>query len=326
MKIVAGEQPDHCRIIGDGLPFRIELTGMSGAELHKLLHGGADSEQWLNRVSQPPCVADNIDATATDHPDIAPAGHDLDDGHFRAASGGPGQVEVADHHQAPVNLLSRSLHLLLAQQWARSGILSLHAAAILTPAGGILAIGPRGGGKSVLTLSALVAGNAVISDDWILLGKGEDQLINVERLRPFMMLRQSWAADQLRTHLPRLKSRALDNRPKQVTRLPANSRRFPVSGTINRIWLLKRPRSARTRHTRLTPISQTTALSKIVEASMPLLFSKQFPVEHRQLMATIQTLLKGAPAFEVETGTDVVEDPAGAWKEILGEQANGLMG
>ena len=326
MKIVAGDRPDQCRIIGDGLPFEIELSGMSNTELDGLLHGGADSGQWLNRVDQSPLVADNPGAKTDTESEVTPASHEVEDGHFQATSGGPGQVAVTGHHQVPINLLPRSLHLLLAQQWARSGILSLHAAAILTPAGGILVIGPRGGGKSVLTLSALVAGHAIISDDWILLGKGDDDHIHVERLRPFMMLRQSWAADQLRTHLPRLKSKALANRPKQVTRLPANSKRFPVSATINRIWLLKRPRSARTQHTRLTPITQTTALSKIVEASMPLLFSKQFPVEHRQLMKTIQTLLGNAPTFEVETGTDVVEDPVGAWKEVLGERAKGLMG
>jgi hypothetical protein len=323
MRIIEGDRPDRCRIIGDGLPFEIDLSGMRNTELHGLLHGGTDSRQWLDRVGQPPFTANSLEADTPANPDTSPASHDLDDGHFQATSGGPGQVQIAEHHQRPVNLLPRSLHLLLAQQWARSGILSLHAAAILTPTGGILVIGPRGGGKSVLTLSALVAGHAVISDDWILLGKGEDNHIHVERLRPFMMLRQSWAADQLRARVPRLNTRALANRPKQVIHLPANSKRFPVSAPINRIWLLKRPRSARTQQTRLAPTSPTTALSKIVEASMPLLFSKQFPIEHQQLMATIQTLLKGAPAFEAETGTDIVEDPVGAWGKELGEGAKG---
>ncbi len=316
MKIQPDSTPGQCRICGDRIRFDIALKGLDAAQLNALLHGGNEQVDWLQLVRENGIWADNPDSTTQTDSD-QPITHDLEDGRFDSTSGGPGQVIVEAHHQKPVNLLPQSLHLLLAQQWARSGILTLHAAAILTPNGGILVIGPRGGGKSVLTLSALAASFGVISDDWILLGKDKEDHIQVERLRPFMMLRQSWAADQLRTRLPRLASRQVGDRPKQLIRLPENTKRFPIGGPINQLWLLNRPRSARGHQTRLTPTSQSTALARVVEANMPLLFSKAFPTEHSALMGTIKALLKDAPAYEVETGTDIVEEPREGWAKLV---------
>jgi len=317
MKIQPESTPGKSRLRGDRIAFDIAIDGLDASQLHALLHGGSDQVDWLQLASVHGIRADI--ATSDDKPvSPTPVSHDTEDGRVETTSGGPGQVIVEAHHEKPVNLLPQSLHLLLAQQWARSGILTLHAAAILTPNGGILVIGPRGGGKSVLTLSALAAGYGVISDDWILLGRNTEKEIQVERLRPFMMLRQSWAADQLRTRLPRLATRPVNNRPKQLIRLPENTKRFPIGGPINQVWLLNRPRSARGQQTRLTPTSQTSALAKVVEANMPLLFSKAFPTEHSALMDTIKQLLKNAPAYEVETGTDIVEKPGEVWAKLLG--------
>ena len=319
MKIQPESTPGKSRLRGDRIAFDITLDGLDAGQIQALLHGGSDQVDWLQLASVHDVRADN--PMAGDQAiSPTPVSHDTEDGRVETTSGGPGQVIVEAQHQKPVNLLPQSLHLLLAQQWARSGILTLHAAAILTPGGGILVIGPRGGGKSVLTLSALAAGYGVISDDWILLGKDENNHIQVERLRPFMMLRQSWAADQLRTRLPRLASRQVGNRPKQLIRLPENTKRFPIGGPINQLWLLNRPRSARGHQTRLTPTTQSTALARVVEANMPLLFSKAFPTEHSALMDTIKALLKDAPAYEVETGTDIVEKPGEAWAKLLGNR------
>jgi hypothetical protein len=312
------ESPDsgagQCRTSGDRIQFDIRLNGIDAPQLQALLRGNQTID-WLNLARAKSVSADNhtADPATTNGKLIT---HEIGDGRFEARSGGHGKVVVENHHKNPISLLPQSLHLLLAQQWARSGILTLHAAAIMTPGGGILVIGPRGGGKSVLTLSALSAGYGVISDDWILLGMNSDNQIQVERLRPFLMIRQSWAAGQLRARLPRLASRPLENRPKDLVRLPENSRRFPIGGSIDQIWLLKRPRSARSKQTRMTPTSQTTALARVVEASMPLLFSKAFPTEHQKLMATIKTLLKIAPVHEVVTGMDIVEEPGKAWQRL----------
>ena len=316
MKIHPDSTPGQCRISGDRIQFDITLNGLDATQLHALLHGGSEQVDWLQLARQNGITADNPDTTGQNDSD-EPITHDLEDGRFETTSGGPGQAMVEAHHQPPVNLLPQSLHLLLAQQWARSGILTLHAAAILTPNGGILVIGPHGGGKSVLTLSALAAGYGVISDDWILLGRNTEKEIQVERLRPFMMLRQSWAADQLRTRLPRLATQAVTNRPKQLIKLPQNTKRFPVGGPINQLWLLNRPRAARGHQTHLTPTTQSTALARVVEANMPLLFSKAFPTEHSALMDTIKALLKDAPAYEVETGTDIVEEPREGWAKLV---------
>ncbi len=320
MKVYPGSSESYagqCRISGDQIRFEIRLDGIDAPQLNALLRGSPTID-WLKPALSSPIAADSLTAG----PATALEGlisHELVDGRCELQSGGPGKLIVQDHHKNPINLLPQSLHLLLAQQWARNGILTLHAAAIMTPQGGILVIGPRGGGKSILTLSALVAGFGVISDDWILLGSESGRKIQVERLRPFLLFRQSWAAAQLRARLPGLISRPLQRRPKDLIRLPENSRRFPGGGTINQVWLLKRPRSARGTQTRITAISQTTALARVVEASMPLLFSKAFSTEHQELMTTIKTLLKVAPTHEVVTGTDIVEQPGQAWGRLVEE-------
>ena len=142
-------------------------------------------------------------------------------------------------------ILPQSLHLLLAQQWARAGIMTLHAAAVSTPGGGILSLGPRGAGTSTLTVSALAAGLGVITDDWMILGRAADGQIEVERLRGFLMLR------------------------------------------------------------------------RLVESSMPLLFSAEFGHEHRALLDTARQLISSAPCQALEPGTDIVSRPAQAWSRLL---------
>ena len=317
MKISIDKDNGHCLLEGDHIGFQIALKGLSAAELNRLLHGNGPASSWRPDGSNRKISADN--AVAPAKATGSAVVHKLEDGDFESTSGGPGQLIVDQHHNEPISLLPQSLHLLLTQQWARSGIHSLHAAAILTPAGGILVIGPRGGGKSVLSLSALVAGHGVISDDWILLGPGSDDQIQVERLRPFMMLRQSWAADQLRARLPNLIAAPVSKRPKQVIRLPVDSPQFPIGGTIDQIWLLKRPRSARRSQTSIDPIPSASALAKLVEASMPVLFSRQFPIEHQALMETSKLMLAKTRAMQVETGMDLVESPHAAWRRLLND-------
>jgi hypothetical protein len=55
---------------------------------------------------------------------------------------------------------------------------------------------------------------------------------------------------------------------------------------------------------------------------MPLLFTKAFPAEHSALMQTVKALLKYAPAFEVESGTDIVEEPKDGWTRLLAIETN----
>ena len=55
----------------------------------------------------------------------------------------------------------------------------------------------------------------------------DDDRIQFERLRPFMMFRPSWAAGQLRIQWPRLKSLPLADRPKQLINLTSQRKAIP---------------------------------------------------------------------------------------------------
>ncbi len=87
-------------------------------------------------------------------------------------------------------------------------------------------------------------------------------------------------------------------------------------GRIDRIWILKRPRSARNAETTRKPINPTTALARLTEAGMPLLFSSTFPLEHQALFATAWQLLANTECMEVETGTNIAIKPDKAWERI----------
>lgn len=50
---------------------------------------------------------------------------------------------------------------------------------------------------------------------------------------------------------------------------------------------------------------------------MPVLFSRQFPIEHQALMETSKLMLAKTRAMQVETGMDLVESPHAAWRRLL---------
>ena len=91
----------------------------------------------------------------------------------------PGSEPDADRHNL---LLPQALHLLLTQQWARAGLMPVHACAFSIAGQGILALGDRGAGKSSLVLAALAAGARIVSDDWLLLGLDTDQVIQARAI------------------------------------------------------------------------------------------------------------------------------------------------
>lgn len=313
--IIEAQGAQHCLVRGRKLAFAVRVSGLEAQALEAFLYGTGKRPEWVSAAGCAGIGAELLGA-APDQTEAPVRVRELEDGRLETRSGGAGRVVPISAGLRADRMLPQSLHLLLAQQWARAGILVVHAAAVSTPQGGILILGSRGTGKSTLSVSALAAGLGAVSDDWMLLGIDPANDITVERLRGFLMLRQSWAAERLGVQCPDLPLVTSPMRPKQVMQLREDAHRFPASAPIRAVWLLQRPRGARAERSVVRPASPAYCLRRLVEASMPLLFSAEFPHEHRALLATAQHLIGTAPCQILEPGTDLVEEPAAAWRRL----------
>lgn len=208
--------------------------------------------------------------------------------------------------------MPRSLSLLLAQQWARCGLLPVHAAVLEMHGRGVLVLAGKGSGKSVLSLAALVTGGRVVSDDWVLLGMQSAERVWATRLRDTLLLRESWAVERLIRHLPDCRFRPWPGRPKYALDLADGNRldqRFPAGCGIDAIWLLNRARGSRTRRSVVERVHPARALAALIQSSSPLLFGPAMPVERQSLMLMASRLINNATCHAVATGTDLVDDP-----------------
>ncbi|MGY6629501.1 MAG: hypothetical protein ACXIUL_00700 [Wenzhouxiangella sp.] len=264
------------------------------------------------------CAAIRVASTtwATQQPE-ALRPYPLADGIAYLASDSPGAVKVSLNEDSPPTLIPQCLHLLLSQQWARAGVLCLHAGAIRIQDKGVLVVAKRGAGKSILSLSALANQGRVLSDDLVLLGLDEQQAPKAEQLRRFMMFRKGWASQTLLERL-QLSTRDLGSRPKTVLTLDQHLPDCLDHAAIDEVWLLKRPRASRPQHSQKQPEPAASALAALIENSMPLLFTPAFSQERQALMSTLQTLLARCPVYTVTGGTDLVETPKQAWKRLIG--------
>jgi len=318
MKFLPGNHANQAVIRPDTFDAPIEVTGLSAEVLAGQFHGAASARAYWQPGLQ---LAAGL-AGQAESPDSAMHEQNLDDGRAMLRSGHPGTVIVeADHRLSEELLQPQSLYLLLAQQWARAGLMLVHGAVFEFEGHGILALGDRGAGKSVLTLSALAAGAKVVSDDWVMVGTDADGTVRAERLREFLMLRHGLACDQLLSALPDLQTAELRSRPKSVVRMedqPAQLHaHFTNTCKIDRFWLLQRPRAGRISHSERTPASAANALAAIVRATMPLLFSRKFEHEAGRLRATAGRLATQIGASHLQTGVDILRDPAGSLRAML---------
>lgn len=216
---------------------------------------------------------------------------------------------------------ARSLHIPTAmsfaftQQWARHGHACVHGALLKVEGQGVLVIGLRAAGKSVISASALAADGQIVTDDYLLVGTRDNQLLG-ERIRRFISLRRSWAADALMGRaagdwkLGRSELRAF-------LRVAPGDDRFPESARIDKIWLLCRPLSGRRSHSSLDSISHSEAYGSLVSATSPLLLGADFPHERLKLHALLSKLTGSVPLARLETGQDIVLDPKRTWRRLL---------
>ncbi len=312
MRVSPGPTADSTSLHGTTLPFEVRLDGIAAAELRQILAGRSIAAGWAGRVRRltVAAVAPETSSAAETYR------HVFVDGTAILRSGCRARVEVGDDSQAPEYLLPQSLNLALAQQWARLGLMALHAAALRVGNRHVLVLGPKASGKSTLCLATLATGGQVLSDDWLLLGQDSHARVVCERLRRFLMVRDCWASDQLQVLRPDLAFRRSGARPKQVLPVETEGAHFLPSLAIDEIWVMERTRGARGAYSRKSPENATHVLAHLIKAAMPLLFSARFALEHRAQMRTAQALLQACPAYRVQTGTDLVEQPVATLERL----------
>lgn len=310
MNFLSGRHADEALIEPEFFDAPIRIRGISSGLMAGLFHGSAQARMhWKPGLE---LTAGLCEATDAETP--PPWKKDLPDGLVTLHSGAPGSVRVEHGHAITDTLLPQSLYLLLAQQWARAGLMLVHGAAFEFQGTGILALGDRGAGKSVLTAAALAAGALVVSDDWVMVGFDPSGRLRAERLREFLMLRHGQACDRLISKLDGARAVPLDDRPKSVLHYrdqPDALRRRCLSGcAIDRIWLLQRPSSGRSSRSIRKPATPVQTLAAVIRATMPLLFTGRFAHEAGLLRKTSDAAFAASALYAIQTGLDLTEDPA----------------
>ncbi|WP_376694384.1 hypothetical protein [Wenzhouxiangella sp. EGI_FJ10409] len=311
-------QGPACRLVAEALGVEIAISGITAGEMRYRLEGQGEPWRWADLVGRGPIgvrlATDPIHEPVEGEPIVFET--DLSDGRVKLVSGGEAEFRVEPHHADSGGILPYCFHAAVAQQLARAGVMSVHAAGIVSPRGGLLVVGRKGAGKSTLTASAFCAGFGVVSDDW-LLAAVNGTAIHVERMRNYMMLRMGWASEQFQKRLPDGLLQESATRPRFYLRLPPSNARFPQDARINMIAVVERPRGGRRAQTEIEALPSALALAHLTESSMPVLLSQQLPVERACLFEQLSRALSQAPARRIRTGTDLVSTPEKAWRCVL---------
>jgi len=202
--------------------------------------------------------------------------------------------------------------------WMRSrGLQFVHAAAVGTPAGGVLMAGKGGSGKSSTALACLQTALRYLCDDYCVIGRsgekdpGEDyvahalystaKLVGQPDLERFPALaRHVWNPDReedqkaaffLQEHYP---ESFLDHFPLRAMLLPV------VTGE---------------RDTGFAPCSASKALAALAPSTL-----SQLPASGADDLRFLGQLAKHVPAYELRLGTDIGQIP-GVLRELISLQA-----
>jgi hypothetical protein len=303
---ILGHADDHaCVLRSEGFTADINVDGIGPETLRSWMGAGGA------RTSFPLTLKLSLQA-APASADIAFA-RTFAEGSIHGASGGGAHVALSHHD--PRFMMPQPFGFALAQQWARAGLIALHAAVVSVGGRGVLALGRRGSGKSVLSASALAAGGHAVSDDWVLVGVDPSGALRAERLRAYLQLHDGGASSALRGQLGAHEPwRA--QRSKRVLSIDPAHAAFPQSTPLAALWVLKRPDAGRLVTTRCRTAPQAIFFAQLLDASVAALLAPPFVHERDALRATIDTLLRRLTLALVEPGSDLVDAPASAWSAL----------
>lgn len=327
MQIQPLEAPDcglNCGLIRSSAFKRsLHVAGLSGTELESLFRADRTRPDWAT-VAARGIIRIHCDEDGEAAADAAVPAYEvehLDGGEARLSSGEPGQARLKADPCSDDRLLPGPLNLLLAQQWARQGLIPLHAAALRWRDQGLLVLGDRAAGKSSLILAALEQGAQVISDDWLLVGHCNGEA-RAERLREFLMFRTGATWDRFG---PAINERMAFDQTSDGRFLHAISTEdhetlFPVWTGLDRCLLLHTPASTRPRTTRLAATDHSSVLAQLIEAAMPILMTTRFPLERERLFERFHALVSGLPTVSAVTGFDLTTRPGAVLDRLVGDE------
>jgi hypothetical protein len=295
---------------------RVRIEASAPFSLEALFLGSPGRPSWSDLRALGPFRFSTESCNSADECSSPWIERDFADSVLSCGSGGNALVDILPRHEPSNSLrIPSAMDFAFAQQWAQIGHVCFHGALLRVDGKGVLVVGTRAAGKSVLSASALAAGGAIVTDDYLLLGENGGDLVG-ERIRRFLSLRLSWAADSLISGSD--EPWAVDRSGRRAfLRLESNDERFPPFSPIDRIWVLRRPRSGRQDQSALEKISHADVHAAIVSAIQPLLLGRDFPRERKKLLALIARLVSSVPAARIETGQDIVREPRSAWTRLL---------
>lgn len=310
-------------LLASALSGAVRICAAQALPLAALYLGAAGRPSWaqvraIGPVHFEAVLPDDAQGLARGDESSPPLELDLGDSHFHCHEDGSAMVTIrADHQAGDPRHIPLAMDFAFAQQWARLGYACIHGALLEVDGAGVLVLGQRGAGKSVLASSALVAGGRIVSDDQILVGVRDGALVG-ERIRAFLSLRQSWAA---RTLFEGSNDTWRMNRSgnRAFLAIDAASDRFPDHGHIDHVWLLTRPRAGRQTHSTLERLSQAELFAALITATQPLLLGADFPHERRLLQGLFVRLLQTRSIARLETGQDIVQNPMDSWRRLFAQ-------
>lgn len=295
---------------------RVHIGAATRLPLDALFLGASGRPSWddLRRVG-PVRFGITADEVPSGYAAGTPFHRDFGDSCVDCASDAAAVTRILpSHRQLDPLHIPAALSFAFAQQWARQGFACVHGALLCVADTGVLVVGQRAAGKSTLSASAVAAGGSLVSDDYLLAGLCDGRPTG-ERIRQFMSLRRSWAAQGLADALTGSWTHNR-NDTRVFLHIPDDDPRFPDYASIDRLWLLRRPRAGRRETSALRPAPQATAYAALVAAIQPLLLGADFPTERERLGALVAKLVS-LPAACLETGQDVVLKPRATWQRLL---------
>lgn len=306
------------RVCAVGLQGAVAVIRSAPIPLDALLAGTEQAVSWDNYLAACP-MRFEAGPIAGDCPSSEQAiVRDFGDSYSTCSSNGPCTVNLSRKSrpwQERGRVIPAAIGFAFAQQWARIGHAFFHGALLRVRGEGVLVVGVRASGKSVLSASALAAGGGIITDDFLLLGVKDEVLVG-ERIRQFLALRRSWAADALVEGFSEVWQPDRSGR-RVFLSVSRDDERFPEFSRIDRIWVLKRPRAGRRVHSSLDRVSNAEVYASLVSAIQPLLLGVDFPHERNKLQALFAKLVSSVPTARIETGQDIVLEPKRTWDRLL---------